>query len=47
MNALILRENSYIALQKAINAKIEEGYALSGGITVDGAFYIAVVVKPF
>lgn len=34
-------------LEKRLNEMFSKGYQLSGGITVDGTWYIAVVTKPF
>ncbi len=46
-NVEILRCADIKSLQHRLNAYFEKGYHISGGITVDGAWYIAVVVKPF
>lgn len=34
-------------LEDKLNKAFENGFHISGGITVDGNWYVAVVVKPF
>ena len=46
-NVVIIRENDIADLQKTLNFYFEEGYHISGGITIDDNYYLVVVVKPF
>lgn len=46
-NVQILRDRDIRSLEERLNAYFEKGYHISGGITVDGNWYVAVVVKPF
>uniref|UniRef100_A0AAU8GEU5 Uncharacterized protein n=1 Tax=Salmonella phage vB_SEnST11_KE23 TaxID=3161174 RepID=A0AAU8GEU5_9CAUD len=34
-------------LEDKLNRWFEKGYHISGGIAIDGKWYVAVVVKPF
>lgn len=46
-NVQILQCRDIKSLEDRLNAYFEKGYHISGGITVDGTWYVAVVVKPF
>lgn len=46
-NVKILRDNDVLTLQQILNFYFDKGYHISGGITIDDNYYLAVVVKPF
>lgn len=46
-NVQILMSQDLTDLEGKLNKAFEKGFHISGGITVDGKWYLAVVVKPF